>query len=328
MSSKPKAPDPYKTAAAQAGMNRDTATQQQLLNMVDQTNPWGSTSYSQNGTTTYTDAQGKLVTVPKFTQNTTLSSGQQAIFDQTQGAELGLATLANQQLGNLQEHMAQPFEFNNRDAEMWAYDLASPRLLEQQGNNQTALREQLINSGLRPGTRAYDMEMERLGRNNSDQLNQLALTGRGQAFNEALTTRNQPINEIAALLSGAQVENPAQMSGPTPQAQIGGVDYMGMVNQNYQNQLASHNSFMGGLFGSIGAGAGLAASLSDARAKENISRVGTLDNGLPVYAYRYKSGGPMQIGLMAHDVERLKPQAIVERPDGLKAVNYGMAVQS
>lgn len=317
------------TAAAQSGMNRDTAVSQQLINMTDQVNPWGSVNYSPNGSTSYVDSTGKTVSIPRYTQTTNLSPEQQEIFNRTQAAETNLAGLAQEQSGMLQGYLSKPFEFENSDAEQWAYDLASPRILQQQQQNQTALRSQLINSGLRPGTQAYDMEMERLSRGNSDQLNQLALTGRGQAFSEALAERNQPINEITALMSGSQVSNPAQMSGATPQAQVGGVDYAGMVQQNYQNKLNSSGGMMGGLFGlagSLGGAAIKAGAFSDVRVKENIERVGTLDNGLPVYAYNYVWGGPRHIGVMAQDVEVLHPDAVFE-VGGIKAVDYGAAVQ-
>lgn len=306
-------------------MNRDAAVSQQLINMTDQVNPWGSTSYSPDGSASYVDSTGKTVSVPRYTQTTTLSPQQQAIFDKTQAAESNLAGLAQDQSAMLQGYLSKPFEFDNQDAEQWAYDLASPRILQQQEQNQTALRSQLINSGLRPGTQAYDMEMERLGRGNSDQLNQLALTGRGQAFSESLATRNQPINEITALMSGSQVSNPAQMSGATPQAQVGGVDYAGMVNQNYQNQMSAYGAKMGGLFGLAGAGLQAGATFSDIRVKTNISRVGTLDNGLPVYAYNYVWGGPLHIGVMAQDVEHVHPEAVSEVA-GIKAVDYSRAV--
>lgn len=252
--SAPKAPDPMATAQAQSGMNRDTAVSQQLINMVNTNNPWGSTSYTQNGMTGYTDSSGKYVQIPQFTQTTTLSPEQQAIFDKTQGAQKNLATIAQEQSGKLQGYLNQPFEFNNRDAESWAYDLATQRIIPQQERNQQALETSLVNSGIRRGTAAWDRELERQGQGNSDQLNQLALQARGQAFGEALATRNQPINEITALMSGSQVSNPAQMSGPSPQASVAGTDYSGLVQQNYANQMQQHNAMLGGLFGLAGAG--------------------------------------------------------------------------
>jgi len=62
--------------------------------------------------------------------------------------------------------------------------------------------------------------------------------------------------------------------------------------------------------------------LSDMRAKEDIERVGILDNGIGVYRYRYKGEGAQQIGVIAQEVEKVVPSAVTER-DGLKYVNYG-----
>lgn len=320
----PKAPDPMATAQAQAGVNLDTAMTQQSMNLTDQVNPWGNVSYTPSGSTSFVDSTGKTVTIPRYQQTTTFTPEQQAIFDKSQAAQSNIAGIAKDQSAMVGEYLKTPFEFDNQDAADWSYDLASSRILPQQQQNEAALRTRLINSGLRPGTQAWTSEMERMGRGNTDQMNQLALTGRGQAFSEALATRNQPLNEISALLSGSQVSNPASQSGPTPQTSVGGVDYSGLVNQNYQNQMSAYGAKMGGLFGLAGAGA-QAAMMSDIRTKTDIQRVGTLDNGLPVYLFRYKSGGPLQIGLMAQDVQTVHPEAVVEI-DGIKHVRYGEAV--
>jgi hypothetical protein len=316
----PKAPDPVKTAQAQAGVNQSTAVTEQLLNMVDQNNPWGSVSYQQNGTTGFTDSNGKYVTIPRFTQTTTLSPEQQAIFNSTQAAEGNLANIANQQSAQVSQTLSDPFSFNNQDAADWAFDLASSRILPQQQRNESQLRDRLINSGLRPGSAAWNSEMERLTNANTDQLNQLALTGRGQAFGEALATRNQPLNELTALLSGSQVSNPAQMSGPTPQTSVAGVDYAGLVQDQYQAKLGQHNAMLGGLFGLAGAAAPFA--LSDARAKENIERVGQTDDGLPLYRYNYKGESETRFGPMAQEVDQMQPEASGPSMFGLRTVNY------
>lgn len=311
----PEAPDPYETASAQGGMNRDTAITQMQLNGVNQVNPWGSVNYQQTGQNSFTDSQGNVVSTPQFTQTTTLSPEQQAIFTATQGAQGNLADLAQSQSGFLKDYMAKPFEFNNSDAEQWAYDLASPRLLQQQGQNDAQLRTVLANKGIREGSAAWNAEMGRMTNANTDQMNQLALTGRSQAFSEALAGRNQPINEITALMSGSQVSNPAQMSGATPQAGVGGVDYTGLVNQKYQADLAQSQAAMGGLFGLASAGVGM---FSDRRLKTDIQRVGRTDAGTPIYTYRYAWGGPVQMGVMAQDV----PEARVMDPSGFWRVDY------
>ncbi|MGN7962187.1 tail fiber domain-containing protein [Brucella sp. 22210] len=319
MVSTPDAPDPKETAAAQGGMNRDTATSQQMLNMVDQYNPWGSVTYNQTGETTFTDSQGNIVSVPKFTQTTNYTPGQQAIFDASQQAQTNLANIASEQSAKIQQYLNEPFEFNNQDAANWAYDLAASRILPQQQQNQEALRTQLINSGLRPGTEAYDREMTRLSNSNTDQLNQLMLNGRSQAFSEALATRNQPINEITALMSGSQVSNPAQMSGATPQTGVAGVDYTGLVNQKYQAELAQSQNMMGGLFGLGSALIGL----SDRRAKRDIKKIGALPNGLNWYEFRYLNDETRQEGVMSDEVRAIMPDAVIIGADGFDRVDYG-----
>lgn len=81
-----------------------------------------------------------------------------------------------------------------------------------------------------------------------------------------------------------------------------------------------------GVIGMLLSGISGLPGVSDRRLKEDIRRVGTLDNGLPVYAYRYKGQKTTQIGLMADEVEGLHPEAVVEIGDGYKAVYYDLAV--
>ncbi len=362
--SAPKAPDPFKVAQAQSGMNTDTAITQQLTNMVNQENPWGCVNYEQNGSTGFTDSSGRYRSVPVFTQKTTYSPQQQAIFDASTQAQTNIANIASEQSANIRNYLnnrfdfgsefqaPEDFKFNNQDAADWAYDLGSKRILPQQQQDRAALETQLVNRGLRPGTAAWNSELERLGRTQSDQLNQLALTGRQQAFNEqlqgygtnfntdlaarqqafneAVTTRNQPLNEIASLLSGSQIANPGQASPGTPQATVAGVDYTGLVGQQYQAEMQAHQAGMGGLFGlagTLGSAAIKAGAFSDIRLKENITPVGKLDNGLTVYSYRYKGGGPQQIGVMAQDVLEVHPEAVHLHDSGFLMVDYERAVR-
>lgn len=315
----PKAPDPAVTAAAQGQWNSFTAQQQQAMNMTGQNTPWGSLAYQQTGSQTIIDPNGKPVQVPMYTANTTLSPSQQAIFDQTQGAELNLATIANQQTDKLGNLLKDPFQYTNKDAENWAFDLASQRILPQQEQDLKALENQLVNTGIRRGTAAWDSEMRRLTNANTDQLNQLALQGRSQGFNEALTARNQQFNEPLALASGTQITAPGTTFAQTPQSQVAGVDYSGLVQNKYNADMQAYNAKMGALGGLFG---GVASLFSDARLKVNIQRVGQTEAGQPIYTYQYVWGGPVMMGVMAQ--ESPAEAVSVDPASGFMMVDYGM----
>jgi hypothetical protein len=76
--------------------------------------------------------------------------------------------------------------------------------------------------------------------------------------------------------------------------------------------------------GLVGAGTSAAKLFSDERLKTDIKRVGTLDNGLAVYTFRYRGTSKIQMGVMAQDVELVKPDA-VEDFGSYKIVDYEKA---
>lgn len=331
--SAPKAPDPMQTAQAQAGMNRDTAITQMQLGTGTQNNPWGSVSYTQGPDRTFTDSQGNVVSTPTYNQNTTLTKPQQKIFNQGQSAQLNLASLANDQSAFLQDYLAKPFEYTNKDAENWAYDLGAQRLDPKFAADQASLETKLANQGIAPGSRAWETAMAQQGQTENDAYNQLMLNGRQMAFSEALAQRNQPLNEISALMSGSQVSNPATMGAQAMAAPgVSGVNYSGLVQQNYENQVASQqaNNPMGGLFGlgtsvigAAGNAGGFGALFSDERLKVDVRRIGKTDAGVPLYIYRYLWGGPPQIGVMAQELAETQPDAVETHESGFLMVDYG-----
>lgn len=69
-----------------------------------------------------------------------------------------------------------------------------------------------------------------------------------------------------------------------------------------------------------------AIALSDIRAKECIRRVGYLDNGLPVYTFRYKGDAQVHMNVMAQEAEVKIPDSVFEM-DGLKYVNMEKVVR-
>lgn len=86
---------------------------------------------------------------------------------------------------------------------------------------------------------------------------------------------------------------------------------------------------IGGLMNSAGSLMG-GMNKSDRRVKKDIVRIGTLDNGLPVYRFRYigqPDNAAHTIGLMAQDVEKVNPNAVAEF-GGIKHVDYELASQT
>lgn len=145
-------------------------------------------------------------------------------------------------------------------------------------------------------------------------------TARQNAINERLAVRNQPINEISALLGGGQVTAPA-FKDPTTQG-VDSVPIGDYINNNYNQQMANSRQNMSGLFGLGGNIISGLFGLSDVRAKKDIKRVGKTDSGKPIYKFRYKSGGPVTLGLMAQELEETNPEAVITSPEGVKYIDY------
>jgi hypothetical protein len=102
----------------------------------------------------------------------------------------------------------------------------------------------------------------------------------------------------------------------------------GSMQQTVQQSNPLLNQILGAGLG----GAGILGSLgfapfSDKRVKENIRKVGMLNDGLPVYSYNYKFDPTKQpqIGLLAQDVEEEIPEAVSKDALGLRHVDYGLA---
>lgn len=150
---------------------------------------------------------------------------------------------------------------------------------------------------------------------------------RAQYLNEMYAQRNQPINEISSLLSGAQVNSPNFV--PTQGQRIEAPDYMGMVQNNYRGQLEAYQSRLSAGSNMLGSVLGMPLwgrkSDSDRRLKKDVKKVGKLD-GHSLYEYRYKGEpgrGPKHVGVMAQEVEKTRPDVVSRGPDGMRRVDYG-----
>lgn len=336
--SAPAAPD-YAGAAQQTAQgNLEAARAATAANRVNQVTPYGNLDYTQSGTDPYGN--------PTWTATTSLSDiGKQLLNNQNQ-TSLGLGSAINAQLGQVQDVMGQGFNPNLPSTGMnpgQSYqDAYMQRLAPQLAQSRESTTAQLANQGVVSGTKAYENAMRQQAMKENDLLLGATTQGFGvgqqanqQAYNQALTNYNLPLNTLSALRTGAQVQNPSFVNS-AQQATTGGADLLGASQMGYNAQMgnfnaqqASQQGLNSGLMG-LGGTLGAAAIMSDIRTKEHIKAIGWLPNGLPVYEYEYKpewkdeAGHGKFIGVMAQEVEMVKPEAVFTRPDGYKMVNYGV----
>jgi hypothetical protein len=172
------------------------------------------------------------------------------------------------------------------NAGMTGQEAIMQRLEPSLARQRTSTETQLINQGLRPGTEAYNNAINLLGEQETDARTQAVLQGlnldigantqgynqalqsgqfgniaQQQALAQAIQQRQMPLNEINALTSSAQIENPQFQSytganvAPTPV--FAGAQAQGAFEQNkYNQQVAQSNAMTQGLFSLAGAGAG------------------------------------------------------------------------
>ncbi len=312
--SAPAAPDPVKTAQAQSTANKETAVAQYGLNATNQNTPSGSLSYKQVGT--WDDG------TPRFEATTSLNQGEQGIYDTGVATRQNVANIGRDQTQRVANTLSTPVNLSNEATEARLYDLGSKRLDPRFQREGAALETNLINRGIRPGSKAYDTMHTQFDQGKNDAYNSLLLNGRQQAVTEALTERNQPINEITALMGNSQVSQPNFTNTPTPG--VAPTDYIGAQQQSlnqqnvgYQAQVAQQQGLMNGLFG-LGKAAAGGWAMSDIDTKENIEVVGERPDGLHVIDFDYKPEFGLddrrQRGFVAQEVAQVYPDAVGRVP--------------
>lgn len=264
----PTAPDPAATSAAQTSSNLNTAIGNTALNNANEVNPYGSVNYSISG---YQDVGGNKV--PTYTRTVSLSPEQQKLLNQQNALGFQMNDIAGRQLTNLDGTLSKPIDAGALP-DMPTYDrqhyedALMGRLNPQIERDRAALENKLVNQGVQPGSEAYREAMALQDRgvndarygailnagNYANQEMSVAGTARERALQEQLALRNQPINEIGALMSGGQVSmpqfSPYQSGSIAPTDVSGNVwnAYNAQMNQ-YNAQLNNQNAMMGGLAG-------------------------------------------------------------------------------
>jgi hypothetical protein len=290
---------------AQSALNQQSAQQQQRMNMINQTTPYGSLTYTRSPSSP-----------GGFAANTTLTPQMQAILNSTEGGALANSGTYNQLLANQGGNIAAGPNLGWSETEANLAKLNQNTLDPQWNTAQASLEQRLANQGLMPGSQAYQTQMDNFQREKANAYNNMFLQGHNTAINDIMQQYNAPINALASLRYGNQVAQPGVQTINTPQENLtqNTPNLAALIGQNYQSQLAQNNAMMGGLFGLGGAGLSAIGLLSDPKDKTDIEPLGKdEDTGLDMYAYRYNGDPksyPKIVGPMADDIEKVAPHMV------------------
>lgn len=312
--SSPKAPDYVGAAQQQGQANISSAIAQAILNNPNKTTPFGNFTNKQTGTQrvqTGTTAEGGKIMGLNIGGGP--GAGGQPIYSEiptfTQEFELnpGVSGAVN----NLYSTLSKPFDPSNPSAYESAY---MKRLEPQLERARDAKITDMSVRGFKPGSTAYETERNIMGQQENDARSQAVTNG----LQFDIAARNQPINEITALMNGTQVGVP-QFQG----AGIGAPNVLGAQQAQGQAMMDDFNAWQAQRTGVTSAAAmGAMYAMSDRRMKKNIERVGATLGGYPLYLFHYISESDEDIrhvGVMADEV----PVEWTAEHNGVRYVDYG-----
>ena len=296
------------------------AERQQRSQMSSQYTPYGNQVYSPDASPS------------GYRSDITLAPLAQQTLDSQLNVSRNLGQLTEGQLGRVNAQYSQPMDLSSVQAVAdRSYADQTARLDPQWEQRKRAFDQQMANQGITAGGEAYDNAARDFGQQRNDaytQARQQATANMPQTYQLANSIYQQPLNQLNAIRTGAQIQNPQFTTQP-------GAPYLGAAQaQNqydmglYNSGVASDNAMMGGLFSLGGAALGAPSGgflsgliKSDRRLKSNIERIGTHPLGVGWYAYDI--GGERTEGVMADEVLGVRPQAVVRGADGYLMVNYG-----
>lgn len=280
-----------------------------------------------------------------------LSGPQQQLLNAGTQAKIGMTNLANQGVGLASGVLGNKLDFSQlpdrpgsaQDTRTKVYDAMMGRINEDADRRQTLMNSDLAARGIPVGSQAYNDAQALEARKRTDAANQAYLASgqemtrdyqtdadrRRTALGEMMTQRQTPINEITALMSGSQVQNPFSMPGYAQNSQVQAAPLFAAQNMLsdyntdiYNAKAAQAGNLQQGLFGLGSAGIMGGMMMSDRRLKSKIVKVGTHPLGVGLYAYDI--AGRREVGVMADELATVFPEAVAVGDDGYQRVNYGM----
>ncbi len=373
----PPAPDYAGAATAQGAANVETAIVEGTMNRPDIFSPYDVTRWTDIGTKEKPRFQADYTLRPEYETQRAKQAQIGGQYLDVAGQRLGELPSGQFDFGALPAYQstidtagftplatAEDLGDYATRSEASYYNRAYGRLKPAQDMEKTQLHTQLINSGLPPGSVAYNDAMNRLEMAHSDALTGLAQqsiaegqrmrTGlateaqsmrqgqlaeatmmqqmqnqaRQQALSEALLGRRLPMEELATLTGSPSIgaaglgtattglDVPGTAIAPPPifaATQAQGAEGM----NRYGQQMAGYGARMQ-MLGNLAGG----AMASDKTLKENIIKVGKSALGFNIYEFNYLWSPKRFRGVIAQEVQKIKPQAVLSNIFGHLLVDY------
>jgi hypothetical protein len=274
--------------------------------------------------------------------------GFQTLYNQLFGqatAAPGTSALYQAQTGQIADQARQLTERDKQLAQQQAmeagqFGLGSTALGELQALQQQK-REETIQSQLATALGAEDIRTQQA---------QADLPGMAQQVVQAQLTPAQfqeAIGRDVELRQTAQLSDAQRLAQQQQEAEraqaityanlLGGLAGLGSSTQMQQTSSGSIGQVIPGtsifqqLAGAVGTGA-QAYAASDIRLKTEIKRVGELENGIPVYRWKWTKeakkivGDQGTLGVLAQEILKIIPEAVSIGSDGYYRVDYGRIV--
>lgn len=237
-SAPPPPPAPDYTGAAVA---------QQKSQMSSQYTPYGNQVYSPDSGSP-----------SGYRSDISLGPQAQQTLDSQMNLSNNLGQLANQQLGQVNQQYSHPMDLSSvQGVADQSYKNFTSRLDPQWQANEERQKSSLANQGLVAGGEAYDNSMRDFNNAKNDaytQANQASINTMPQTYQMANSIYQQPLNQLNAIRTGAQIQNP-QFSAQPGANLTGAAQAQGQYGQGlYNAQVGQQNAMTSGLFG-LGAAA-------------------------------------------------------------------------
>ncbi|MFV0256597.1 tail fiber domain-containing protein [Candidatus Liberibacter solanacearum] len=225
---------------------------------------------------------------------------------------------------------------NGQQYENTLLDRLQPRLKQDREDLET----RLSNQGLMPGSVSWNRTIDESNRKLNDARLAALLKSseeqerldnmqekkayfhnlaQAQSHQQKIDQKQQALHEILSLMQTIPASKfPITQHNPIA---ITPVDYREIAQNDYQNRFQEWKQKTQNIYDSINIGNKLVGSiLSDRRMKRDIKPVGNL------YQYRYASDPKrtQRIGVMAQEINKIRPDAVVKNSQGLQSVDYGL----